>query len=695
MTVGLPGSGIGGVFYLISALLMPVHAGARSATRVLGLRAAGANEPRWDLVWRQFAIAVGILASLWTAGWLLALLLVSHPAVLGQAQTTEIGKKLPNVLRAGAILVSLSTLAAVLVTVQIARLVVRAGDRRVLAERASALKIAAGLLLMILVPKAAAQGVDSVATAPMSHMQLADRAFDDEDTATARREYEAALRENPDASRAMYRLGKLARSNARVAEGFFRRYTKEEVADAWGWTALGDALAAQKKYRDALDAYGKAFLLAPSERDVVIGRARVLAAAGRTDESIRAYESWTSAHAADAEAQRELAAQQRRAGRYRESDRSYRISNSVSASEKAQRGSDVSRGFAAPALEIYTSGSRDSEENQSARAGGTASVQVGDRVRLNLSGGKRWLSGFSDVTVEDGSIGFVSRPLAALRFELSGGVSRPHSTITFTDTIPSAGTGTEICTPVGNGNGRGNGRNRTVCTPGTPPPGTIIQTESASSANLFVGAIRGVLRKPGGRSSLDLRVTRALLDATPVLVINRVTRSEFAGRADVEVIPRVKLRFGGRAGSYDATGDDNTRTSVLGGVAVAATDAIEVSGVFQRLTFSHATTSGYFAPQAAQLAELGSYAELESENGTVLALDGGVGAQRLQEFSAAMGKWEPSFRLFASLDVPFRPGSALHLEMDSYDSRLGSDAPSSTSSWKSVSLSASLRLALH
>jgi hypothetical protein len=157
----------------------------------------------------------------------------------------------------------------------------------------------------------------------------------------------------------------------------------------------------------------------------------------------------------------------------------------------------------------------------------------------------------------------------------------------------------------------------------------------------------------------------------------------------------VKLRLGGRAGSYNATGDDNTRVSLLGGVAVAANDAIEVSGVFQRLTFSHATTSGYFAPQTAQLAELGSYAEFESENGTVVALDAGAGVQRLQEFSASMGKWEPSFRLFASLDVPFRPGSAMHLELDSYDSRLGSDAPSSTSSWKSVSLSASLRLALH
>ena len=676
MTVGLPGSGIGGVFYLLSALAMPVDAAIRSLMSLLGVRTSE-RAPRWDLVWRQFGIAVTIIASLWMVGWILASLLVAHPTALGQAQTTEIGKKLPNVLRTGAVLISLGTLAAVLVTVQIARLVVRAGERRVIAERSAALKIAAAVLLMLLAPQAAAQTTDT--TAAQAHLQIADRAFESEDTATARREYQAAIAQNPGASRALYRLGQLARSNPRIAEGFFRRYVGEETDDAWGWIALGNVLAVERKFRNAVDAYDHAVALAPAEREAAIGRARVLASAGLTDMSIRQYEAWTRSHAEDAEAERELAVQQRRAGRYRESNRSYRNS--------------ASRGFAAPAVELITAGTRDTDENQSVRAGALASIQVGDRARVNIAGGKRWLSGFSDVTVEDGSIGLTSRPLAAFRFEINGGVARPHSTITLTDTIPAASSGT--CVGSGSGNGHGNGRNRgTGCT-ATPPAGTIIQTQSESSANVFVGGIRGVLRKPGARSSLDLRASRTLLDATPVLVINQVVRSEFAGRADLEVIPRVKVRFGGRAGSYNAIGDDNTRVSLLGGLAVAATDAIEVSGVFQRLTFAHATTSGYFAPEVAQLAELGSYAEFESDNGTVLALDAGVGAQRLQEFSASMGSWAASYRLFASLDIPFRPGSAVHFDLDSYDSRLGSDAPSSTSSWKSVSLSASLRLALH
>lgn len=629
MTVGLPGSGIGGVFYLLSALAMPFDAAARVAASRLGIRPPLDRQPQWNLVWRQFAIAVGIIAGLWTAGWALAGLLVSHPSALGQAETTAIGRKLPNILRAGAILVSLGTLAGVLITVQIARLVVTSGEKRRIAEGSSTLKIAASLLFLILVPRAAAQTADSAKLAVVSHLQLADRAFDDEDTATARREYQAALAENPGASKALYRLGLLSRRNLPLAEKYFRRYAGDEPGDAWGWIALGDVLAAQKKYRAAIDAYDHAQAIAPAEREVVNGRARIQAAAGRV----------------------------------------------------------------APAVELITSGSRDSEENQSMRVGGTASIQAGDRTRLNLSGGKRWLSGFSDVTVEDGSIGLASRPLPAFRLEIGGGVARPHSTITATDTIPGSGPGTQVCTTTGSG--RGNGKNRTTTCTAVPPPGTIIQTQSESSASVFVGSVRGVLKKPGARSLLDLRATRSLLDATPVLVINRVVRSEFAGRADVEMIPRLKLRLGGRAGSYNATGDDNTRVSLLGGLAYAATNAVEVSGVFQRLSFSHATTSGYFAPQVAQLAELGSYAEFESDNGTVLALDLGAGAQRLQEFTKVMGDWEPSYRLFASLDVPFRPGSAMHLELDSYDSRLGSDAPSSTSSWRSISLSASLRLALH
>jgi hypothetical protein len=488
----------------------------------------------------------------------------------------------------------------------------------------------------------------------------------------------------------MYRLGVLAKVEPARSLKYFQQYVRAEPGDAWGWSALGNRLASQRRYREARAAFTRAESIAPHERDVLIGKARVLALSGHTDQAIAVYEAWTNAHPGDAPALSELAIQRRRAGRYSEAARAFRSSNEIDQVDRMSRAAALARAFAAPAVDVVTSGFRDSEENQSTRAGGAVSFQLADRARLQFSGGMRWLSGFSDATIVDGALGLFVRPLASFRVEALAGLARPHSTFTITDTIPAPFPLPEQ----GNGNGNGRGRGNRGNGGGTPPPGTIIQTESESADNVFVGSVRGVLRKPGSRTSFDLRATRSLLDATPVLVINRVVRNEGAARADVEVVPRVKLRGGARAGSYTTRDDDNTRVSLLGGIAVAATNAVEVSGVFQRLTFSHATTSGYFAPKSAQLAELGTYSEFEWDNGTVLAIDAGAGAQRLQEFDAAMGKWEPSYRLFTSLDIPFRPASAIHLELDSYDSRLGSDAPSSTSSWRSFAFGASLRLAL-
>ncbi|MEO5590874.1 MAG: hypothetical protein ABIS03_14935, partial [Gemmatimonadaceae bacterium] len=386
-----------------------------------------------------------------------------------------------------------------------------------------------------------------------------------------------------------------------------------------------------------------------------------------------------------------------RAGRYREAARAFAASDAVDPNARVKLGRTAADRFAAPSLELFSSGSRDSDQNQAMRASAVAGFQVGDRARVSLAGGRRWLSGFTDATVNEGILSLVARPLAAFRLEASGGLARPHSTITTTDTIagmPVVVRDTVVCTTPGSG--KGQGKTRCVTRGGSviPPPGTIIQTESESASNVFTGGIRGVYRQPGGRSSIDIRATRSLLDATSVLVANRVVRSELASRADVEVLPRLKLRGGARAGAYNATGDDNTRISLLGGLALAATDAVEVSGVFQRLSFSHSTTSGYFAPEVAQLAELGSYAEFESGGGTVLAIDAGAGVQRLAEFGSAMGNWGPSYRLFASLDIPIRAGSAFHLDLDSYDSRLGSDAPSASGSWRSFSLAGSVKLAL-
>jgi hypothetical protein len=64
MTAGLPGAGIGGLFYFCLVLLMPV--------RELYLTARGRSSfARWKTVGFQFTIVAGIFSSLWVESWLL------------------------------------------------------------------------------------------------------------------------------------------------------------------------------------------------------------------------------------------------------------------------------------------------------------------------------------------------------------------------------------------------------------------------------------------------------------------------------------------------------------------------------------------------------------------------------------------------------------------------------------------------
>lgn len=57
MTAGLPGTGLGGLFYLILSLLMPL--------RELYLTARGrSSRARWRFVLTQLAIALGIIAAM-------------------------------------------------------------------------------------------------------------------------------------------------------------------------------------------------------------------------------------------------------------------------------------------------------------------------------------------------------------------------------------------------------------------------------------------------------------------------------------------------------------------------------------------------------------------------------------------------------------------------------------------------------
>ena len=120
MTAGSPGAGIGGLFYLANALWLPL--------RTLMRRARGEL-----VVWRpalgQALLAATILLGIWGAGWLLGLWI--GPA--GRAAAPgglSAGARTARLLGAATIFASLGTLAAVLLSVQLARVAVRKRPRR-------------------------------------------------------------------------------------------------------------------------------------------------------------------------------------------------------------------------------------------------------------------------------------------------------------------------------------------------------------------------------------------------------------------------------------------------------------------------------------------------------------------------------------------------------------------------------------
>lgn len=116
MTAGIPGVGIGGIFYLASALLMPL----RSLAAVLGGRP---EEARWRLALRQAAIAAGILGMLWATGvalgWIITAYIPQGATVVGGSAG---GAEVRSVVKTGALLLSLGTLSVVLALVQVMRI---------------------------------------------------------------------------------------------------------------------------------------------------------------------------------------------------------------------------------------------------------------------------------------------------------------------------------------------------------------------------------------------------------------------------------------------------------------------------------------------------------------------------------------------------------------------------------------------
>jgi hypothetical protein len=110
MSPGLPGTGIGGLFYILSALWMPVCELWRTRR--------GDAPGRWPLVARQFGIAVGIVGAMTGVFWALDAALVLQQVA---AHATG-GHHAMWTMRISALTVTSGVLGAVLGAVQVVRL---------------------------------------------------------------------------------------------------------------------------------------------------------------------------------------------------------------------------------------------------------------------------------------------------------------------------------------------------------------------------------------------------------------------------------------------------------------------------------------------------------------------------------------------------------------------------------------------
>ena len=113
MNPGLPGAGIGGLFYVLSALCMPI-------CELWRLR-RGQTSGRWPLVAKQFGIAVGIIAAMSGAFWALdTVLILQQVAAHAAGQMHAMWS-----LRVSALAVTSGVLAMVLGAVHVVRLCLR------------------------------------------------------------------------------------------------------------------------------------------------------------------------------------------------------------------------------------------------------------------------------------------------------------------------------------------------------------------------------------------------------------------------------------------------------------------------------------------------------------------------------------------------------------------------------------------
>ena len=514
----------------------------------------------------------------------------------------------------------------------------------------SAALLATAVTILVLSPVPVAGMAQQPGSVTDVHARLAraDAAWEAGDRRTAEAEYAAVAALDPRHSRAVYRLAELRRTrDPAAAIALYRSYVVLEPDDAWGYLALGNALASRGDLAAARPAYAGALRRAPRERDIYVEAARVLTRAGFVAEAVRAYTAWLAISPGDAESRRELARVQRRTA-----------------------------GWVEPAV----GGTHDSDGTTTWLTGVAVATPDLGRARLVASASH---GAAGDALASRGSadarVGTIFHTTPALSLEFSAGAQRIDRA--FIDTTGAGGSGT------GGGPGLG----------GRPsaPIGQAPTAEGGTTELVPVARARLIWRDHGGRLRIEARASRQVLATSPYLVAQGVRRDEIGGELDLRVAGPLRARAFGGAGIVHNEAEANARR-LIGGAIAWVPQGLDISLRAQELSYGGPTGLAYFAPRYVRTLELTTY--LERELGTAqLALDAGAGAQRVATWNELPGSWSPAARLWAQLAKPVTSRVSLGADAEAYDSRVGTEMPSfeaPAGRWRYVSLRMWLRAAM-
>jgi tetratricopeptide (TPR) repeat protein len=488
-------------------------------------------------------------------------------------------------------------------------------------------------------------------TSVSSVLARADAEWARRDLVAAERDYAAVLAQDPSNSRALYRLAHLGTRSARERANLLERYVALEPDDAWGYLALaqaqadGDAAARRRAPETAAEAIARA----PRERDIVLGRPRLLARLGRDEAAAEAFESWLRVHPRDIEAWQELAEVRQRAGRLRSATVAFQQAAALSPrDETLERQLSRLQRQTAATIELGLAGIG---ETDVATLGGRVGLDVhaGDTGRFAVTYQQRRMDSFGE-TARARRVGaqLSLRPRSDVRVSVLGGL---------TWTMP-------------------------------PVPNAAAQRHVDLGVRLRrAGRVDGV--------SWDVRGEHGPVDVNPEVIRADLERTQGGVAIDAPVSGVLRMRGTVRLAALRTDAQTNLRTAFGGGPAIRLAPGVHAGAQWAQVRYREPAVSGYFAPRLIE--QLEGVLDVDRDFDAVsIGLDAGVGWHRFERHGASMGPWAPAARVWSYIAWSLQPGTQLLIESEAYSTGIAEFVPVSASDgrWRYLSVTASLRVAL-